>query len=339
MQCCKTIQNVEVNIVEIDGTPLTITIGNGCIERKSFLEGNQHRKVAVIDINGQSIPRLEKDSIKHLLQLRKLTIRNTDLKTLDLDIFRNTPVLETVDFISNKIEVIRDGVYNYQDFVNVSLYDNQIHSMDVWAFSNMDKLTNLNVSYNRLKSFEKSWFFKVPKLTTVDFQHNLIVKIPSRAFGNATSVKNIFLKHNNINTIQRKAFQDLRSLETLDLSHNLLKTIDVISFPRGIQIKMLYLNANRFNSLGRTLFHELSISVVCLDGNPWNCYCQRDMQKFLEQENVTVKPSFECNDVAIPICAVEFVTECEEEPNDALTEYFYRQMVQRKDSPCVRYME
>ncbi|KAK9729112.1 BspA type Leucine rich repeat region (6 copies) [Popillia japonica] len=336
--CCKSIRNVEVNGVLTNGKSFT-TVLNGCIDRKSILIGNDSRKISEIDINQQDIPRLEKDSIKHLIYLRRITIRNTNLEVLDLDIFRNTPKLETVDFISNKIQIIRDGVYNYQDFISVSLYNNQILTMDDMAFANMSQLTSLNISYNQLDVFVRGWFYNLPKLTTIDFQHNQIETLRQKAFANIPSVKNIYLNNNNIQTIEPHAFKNLGSLVHLDLRHNLLQTLNSNSFPKKISVTGLYLNANRINALKKSLWTAISVSNVSLDGNPWNCYCMRDMEKLLEKQNINVVLSPECSDTSIPVCAAANLNECIEEHSEELTNFYYKQLVHQKDSPCVRYME
>lgn len=335
---CRTIRDVEVNAILKDGSPLIITL-NSCIERRAFLDGNKTRNVAEIDIYQQHIPRLEKDSIRHLMYLRKLTIRDSDLKILDMDIFRNTPRLETVDFISNKIEVIRDGVYNYQDFRSVSLYNNQINSMDDLAFSNMSLLKRVNVSYNNLTEFKGSWFYLVPNLTTIDFQHNFIETLPSKAFGNMTTIKNIYLNHNNLANIAPNAFEGLRWLNFLDLRHNLLKTMDLNNFPEIMKINSLYINANRFNALKESLLRALSVNTISLDGNPWNCLCHMNMNKLLEKTGTKVILSPECRDETIPVCALGNLTECVEEHSDYLTNFYYQTFVHQKDSACVRYFD
>jgi Leucine-rich repeat (LRR) protein len=113
----------------------------------------------------------------------------------------------------------------------------------------LEILTELDISYNRLTSFSLLVFAELAELTSLTMNHNQIKSIDLKAFENNGKLKSIQLNNNDIKATF--ASRENEIIESFDLSQNQLQDVSNLSFL--INVKSLNLSFN----------HALFMTSLC----------------------------------------------------------------------------
>ncbi|KAM4609451.1 toll-like receptor 7 [Polymixia lowei] len=193
---------------------------------------------------------------KHLPNLKILlmnhnkisTSTNTELESLSL---------ERLEFRDNRLDMLwRDGdtryVNYFKNLVNLSVLDisyNNLNFIPQGVFSGLpDKLAELYITDNNLKSFVWGDLEYLPSLRVLDLSGNSLTKVPHMLSNCTKSLKKLILNKNQIWTLSPNFLKDAYSLKYLDLSFNRIRHIEQSSLPEDIteRMDMLLLDNNRF---------------------------------------------------------------------------------------------
>ncbi|EZA52473.1 Leucine-rich repeat transmembrane neuronal protein [Ooceraea biroi] len=185
----------------------------------------------------------------------------------------------------NKLQLIKESKPYYSDYSScsyltlsglknlryLSVFENQIQSIDSIAFKNNIALNYLNLSTNDITDMHSDSCVHLESLKVLDLSFNKLENVPffsnnsknltflsvsynnikqimSHAFAN-TRLRQLLLRGNQIDEIDVEAFAHLSVLEELDLSYNKLNIL-----PEGwtmplTSLKYLDLSNNKFISL------------------------------------------------------------------------------------------
>ncbi|CAJ1064262.1 oligodendrocyte-myelin glycoprotein-like isoform X1 [Xyrichtys novacula] len=135
-------------------------------------------------------------------------------------------------------------------------------------------LWNLYASSNRLQLLEKNDTVYQWNLRMLDLSNN---RLERAIFINNTLINlcTLNLSHNHLRTLPTNL---PAQLETIDLSHNSLAKVLPGSLDRLLKLAQLYLHANNLPSLPYGVFDKLvSLKVVTLGDNPWDCHLYADV--------------------------------------------------------------
>ncbi len=110
---------------------------------------------------------------------------------------------------------------NVNTFYNL-LVDKSIDSiwLESTAFKDFSRLTELNLSRNKLKSLNSKLFQDLISLTKIDLSYNQLQSIDSRLFKGLTCLTHIWLNNNQLSTINTKLFKGLNNLTHIWLNDN-----------------------------------------------------------------------------------------------------------------------
>lgn len=124
----------------------------------------------------------------------------------------------------------------------------------------LKQLKKFNASHNEIKNV---WGLlrNTYEVTEIDLSYNKLKAIDSSAFGIARKLLRLYLSHNELKYITYDAFKELTNLEYVDLSDNYFR--DVPAFPYNTKLKAIHLERNQivyFNCptmslVSRTLVH------------------------------------------------------------------------------------
>lgn len=174
------------------------------------------------------------------------------------------------------------------------LTENKLESLDSMVFNNLPNLRLLDLTNNRIQSFNATAFpadnmvqelvlsrafyndtyteellnllqsGALPKLTRLDLSNNKLLVLPGRTFSRLPSLANLTLQNSSIVSIQDGALRDPPLLE-LDLRDNILRELS--------------------NSTVTDLGLHPGL-LLRLAGNPWRCDCNmKELLVWLKQED------------------------------------------------------
>ncbi|CAG9820416.1 unnamed protein product [Phaedon cochleariae] len=296
----------------------------GCLGPEKFDEEINH---LIIDgYPDQTIQRLGVDSIRKLDKLQTLSITGIELEVLEPEAFKDLPGLKKVAIRDTQLREIPEDVFNLVPSLEaLDLMYNKIDTIEGRAFSNLTSIVSLALSHNALSIWNREWFKNNKKLGYIDVSYNEIHTIPRRAFESLPSLKIINFQHNEIVRIQPHAFLNVKRLEYLFLNHNKLKVIQETAFPTKIHIVNLSIEHNYLNYLPAELLKMITVGNIYLEPNPWKCLCLKSIHFWIYLTNAVVRKKWsECISNFSPICAVpqDRSLTCQEKVDNELTQRY-----------------
>lgn len=133
---------------------------------------------------------------------------------------------------------------------NLFLIGNKIESILSEPFYDLNSLSILDLSYNRLSQIDHLFRFalKPNRLRKLYLSHNIISKVAKHAFAELTSLVELDLSHNFISDVTAEPFSNLTSLEVLRLNNN-----SIINLNGAVNdlhnLKHLFLKGNHINNI------------------------------------------------------------------------------------------
>lgn len=237
----------------------TLHLENGKIEgfpNSTFVswKNDQYKNLDLINIGLRNI---SKDLLKPIFNLSRLNASHNELTLLADDIFDNSPNLSTVDLSYNKlnnwprdifqpikclfqlilsnnnISSLNDDIFSSQkaNLVELDLNFNDIQHVPDKIFAGMDSLIVLKISHAFSPKYNTAHlppnlFRNLPKLSTLEADHNNFHNLPEDIFSNLKNLKQLNLSSNNIESLSPKIFEKNHRLEELSLDNNKLRYLN-----------------------------------------------------------------------------------------------------------------
>jgi len=145
------------------------------------------------------IPYLTKEAFKTigLVNLQRVFLRDTSLRDLHPEAFKDLTILVEVDLSQNRLT--------------------KIHPQ---TFLGNDRLRYLNLSGNPLQNLIADQLPLLPHLRTLELERSSLLTVHPRAFRNLPKLETINLIGNFLTNISEMVFSDLMNLKTLKLDGN-----------------------------------------------------------------------------------------------------------------------
>lgn len=156
-------------------------------------------EMQVLNLTGNRIDSLLQDAFKSagLINLQRIFMRNTRLRELHRDAFRELIIL-----------------------VEVDLSDNEISHLDPSTFHGNERLRVLYLGGNPLGRLSAEQFPALPHLRTLDFRSCLLEYVDKDAFRHLTALESLGFKSNKLHSLSERAFMNLPHLKALALDGN-----------------------------------------------------------------------------------------------------------------------
>ncbi|KAL0134122.1 hypothetical protein PUN28_001166 [Cardiocondyla obscurior] len=176
-----------------------------------------------------------------------------------------------------------------------------LHDLAERAFSDLNGVTEINLSRNMIVVLHKYAFYNMRNLTVINLDDNRISEINRDTFVNLPNLRKMYLNRNNISTVHDKAFKLLGSLQELELSGNQITVITRDSFHGLRNLLRLDLRGNQITMIGERSFVEMpELTELELDQNQIIYISDkafesmRNLRKLRLSENqlVTLMPDF-----------------------------------------------
>ncbi|XP_072541406.1 toll-like receptor 7 [Salminus brasiliensis] len=193
---------------------------------------------------------------KYLSKLTKLVMNHNQISTstnTEMESFS----LEHLEFKGNRLDMLwRDGDLRYVNYFKklmalktLDISHNNLNFIPKQVFQGLPQtLVELNLTNNKLKSFNWEGLKFLKNLEVLDLGGNHLTTVPAKLSNCSKSIVTLVLCRNEIASLSPHFLQDAFSLKTLDLSYNQIKYIEESSFPEEVidRLQVLYLNNNRF---------------------------------------------------------------------------------------------
>ena len=201
------------------------------------------------------------------LEIRNMSITEncldnlTNLKTINLN-FSNM-VSVTFDYdVSSQNAITNDTLETFK------LKTNSMQAIPPRMFVNLNLLTSIDLSYNRITELYRESFINLPVLQDLNLSNNEISEIPRDLFQNLQTLKNIDLNNNQISVLPNKLFKNLSNLEVITLINNELTIIPDKLFKKLRKLHTLHLGRNQIRTIFMNTFMNLPvIHIIGLSGN------------------------------------------------------------------------
>ncbi|NXM74668.1 TLR7 protein, partial [Serilophus lunatus] len=194
--------------------------------------------------------------MKNLIHLRKLMMNENEISTT-IDTGMESQSLRILEFRGNRLDVLwMDGNARYLSFFKnltsleeLDISFNSLSFLPHGVFEAMPpKLKLLNLTNNRLKSFNWGNLYHLKKLVTLDLSNNLLTTVPRELSNCSSSLQELMLRNNHVQHLTKHFLRGAFNLRYLDLSSNKIEVIKKSSFPENVinNLKMLLLHGNPF---------------------------------------------------------------------------------------------
>ncbi|CAG2115388.1 unnamed protein product, partial [Medioppia subpectinata] len=281
------------------------------LANRSFQHLGQLRELTVDRCKLAELPLL---TLHGLGQLRNLTIRTQNTQWGDQQLrvpagglLTPVPRVQRVDLSTNAIAWLPESLFcNLPELSFANLSTNQFQEVISLGFSSknkdrqqsqckLDSITQLDLSYNRIKVLtdrgfgllgrlqaltlhhnqisraEETSLAGLSALTVLDMSNNQLVALPPKFFQSvSTSLTELYLQNNSVSVLPPGLFNALGQMVLLDLSHNEITShwIGTDTFADLIRLVTLDLAFNRLSRIDAQTFRsQYSLEVLQLHHN------------------------------------------------------------------------
>lgn len=197
-----------------------------------------------------------------------LDLSGNSLIGITADIFMGLePSLRELKLSQNKITGVGSIPLPLRALQKLDLSENNIVDIPRNAFSGVENLIYLNMSYNiHLGPLPATLVQPLTKLRILDFSNTGLKSLPVEMFSGSFDLEMIILRHNSLQEIQDGTFSNLKNISSIDLSQNNIMSIRPSSFVNVMNIKKLNLKGNQLSAFKGEMFNtgtsleELDIS-------------------------------------------------------------------------------
>ncbi|KAF7632368.1 hypothetical protein Mgra_00008217 [Meloidogyne graminicola] len=243
VNCCPSqIQEFCLCVDQFDGTLKDNQVHLGLLKLLSIRGSSDN--IAII-------PTLE-DNLFQGLYIKKLELIDCGIKILKKGAFKGLDsVLQEISIIGNKIlELSFNAFHQMNSLIRLDLSNNFIEELkSEHALPRISKLSDLNLSHNRITSIHKTFFDNVKhSLQTINLGHNLLEEVPATLRG-FRMLMALHLHNNNLQNLPQLSFMNLPILSLLNLASNQIRSIHRQAFLNAPQLRFLYLSANQLTEV------------------------------------------------------------------------------------------
>ena len=227
-----------------------LRLGSNPIEDLEALSELSLRSLSLNGLGWTDLSKLLTVKKEALADIRRLFLKNNQLKSLPKGFFQTFPLLEDLNLSKNAIEefplAFLQGSLRIK---TLNLNNNLLKNIPEQAFVNMPRLGELYFQQNKIAKVAPTAFRGLGHLFALSFSDNQISHLPAGLFDGLESIRALHLQKNRIKEVRRDTFKGLSNLEYLVLSENEIEALDLSAvMPQNFeQMRKIYLNGNRLS--------------------------------------------------------------------------------------------
>lgn len=242
-----------------------------------------------------------------------------------LNIFQNLTKLRSLNLADNNLTSLPMTIFdNLQNLIELDPSGNGLEASDLEPLNNLKKLEVLNLSRNQLDKVSPDLLDSFVELKSLSLAENNLTSLPDTIFRKVPKLEQLDLSGNRLERIQSDLFNDLETLDVLNLSNNQLdfKEYEGMQSPfkNLTELTELNLGSNKISKYLKDFWSFCTVrlnlsnnnlqtindddlpdlpkylnqTVFWLNGNPWKCYCDSDVFRFIRDVSVQDFKDIKC---------------------------------------------
>ena len=229
--------------------------------------------LTLLDLSYNLLESFKHNNFQYLVSLEVLILTGNNFKSLKSEDFGKFTGLVKILINKNHIQYIEDKLlYKMTSLtdkfaqINIDLSENQIESINVNTFFNLQKVYKLDLDSNKISYLENNSFNSLINVYNLTISNNCL------SIFNLTMITRylayLSLSNNSIRELKLTSQYSLRSLISLDVSYNKIEKIDEFFFNNMTQLQNLYLKNNlidktpHFGTINSLEFLDLSMNQI-----------------------------------------------------------------------------
>ncbi|CAH2083536.1 unnamed protein product [Euphydryas editha] len=164
--------------------------------------------------------KLENQTFSNLPSLYNLKLYRSFIEHIPAELFVNTTNLKTLSLQGNNITYLPNNIFKSVKLNDLNLSHNNIGYLYSDVFLEQSSMTELKLGNNDLKSLPVGLFSNMNSLKVLDLGYNSIGYLNKSTFNGLVSLTELLLTRNRIEQLDQAIFDFTTSLEVLDLSMN-----------------------------------------------------------------------------------------------------------------------
>lgn len=213
-----------------------------------------------IDLSNSEISTIQKNIFRNMTELVKINLSNNKLTSVDPELFVGLTKLKEINLSSNFITNIKHStLHGLNNLRWIWLQNNNIESIDSALFSNLTSLAYIHLDHNKLKTLDKKIFNGLKKLQVINLSNNKLATIDKHLLNGLISLDCIDMSNNKLKAIEYETFYGLSKLSHINLSYNRINILDPSLFEGLNNLRAVYLNGNQLDLIEKSQFRGLPI--------------------------------------------------------------------------------
>ncbi|XP_057303689.1 insulin-like growth factor-binding protein complex acid labile subunit isoform X2 [Hydractinia symbiolongicarpus] len=180
--------------------------------------------------------------------------------------------------------ITQNTFYYLSQLTSLELQNNDFISFPIQL--QMENLTHLDLSGNKISSIGKDVFSKLRNLEMLKLNNNKLTSLPSNLFRNLVSLKKLYVSNNQLSNLSSDIFLSLRYLTELYITDNKLDNAFWEALKKLKNVQKLGLSRNQFSSVEANNFlHMGDLQSIFLRENRLPLVI-KSKAFFIDQSNV-----------------------------------------------------
>ena len=165
-------------------------------------------------------------------------------------------------------EIYNQHFAKIEKLTDLNLSSNKIIRIDAEAFRMNDYLRILDLSENKILKLSPLTFSTLKQFQELILSFNPIELNLREPFLKSKSIKRLIMNHCNITKIYKETFAELKKIEVINLNENRIKTIEVTSFVLNPELKSLFIENNNLKCFPASILdYSKELEELCADNN------------------------------------------------------------------------
>ena len=226
----------------------------------------------VIDLQDNSINRIEIDAFKNTISLRYLNLGGNPFNELPGSMLCDRSDLEVLIMDKTQLRTfpaqIFDCGHQQNDLVYIDMSNGIVNNVPRTSFKNLHNLKSLNFSGNNLDFVHPMTFQPITKLQYLDLSANKFAKFPEGLCEPLESLVHVRLYENEMTTLNLTNLRECNGVDYLDLSRNRIRLIVADQSNSTINLRHLNVSHNTIKELKGAIFRIMDqLSVLDISNN------------------------------------------------------------------------
>lgn len=266
----QNLRSIPSNITEL----VDLKITNDDIEILREVIG--YNDLETLHLERNKIRYVSDSTFRNLAKLKTLSLADNEISSLSPKTFDGLVSVELLVLSGNKIYEVRATVFTGSVLPALEILKLDycaVQQIDLNSFPGLSNLESLNLAYNRLQSLPVLGDEKgLNRLTNVDVSYNLLDRVDGSSFVHLHSLTELVLSGNRLTQLTRESFLSLNdSLVSLILRGNRISSIGANSLYPLRKLKTLDLSYNLLTGINSSEPPWDVLDKLLVHDNPWDC--------------------------------------------------------------------